>query len=114
MRRTATRDLEMHGKTIAAGDKVVMWFTSANRDERAFERPDEFIGDRSPNDHFGFGWGTHACLGANLARLEARLFFERMVTRDLWIDLGGEPARLRSNFFRGIKRLPATIGAAHG
>ena len=114
MRRTATRDLEMHGKTIAAGDKVVMWFASANRDERAFERPDEFIGDRSPNDHFGFGWGTHACLGANLARLEARLFFERMVTRDLWIDLGGEPARLRSNFFRGIKRLPATIGAAHG
>lgn len=114
MRRTATRDVEMHGKTIAPGDKVVMWFTSANRDERAFERPDEFIGDRLPNEHLGFGWGQHACLGANLARLEARLFFERVVARGLSVDLGGEPARLRSNFFRGIKRLPATIGTARG
>jgi cytochrome P450 len=114
MRRTATGDAEMHGKTIAAGDKVVMWFTSANRDERAFERPDEFIGDRFPNEHLGFGWGAHACLGANLARLEARLFFERVVARGLSVDLADEPARLRSNFFRGIKRLPATIGAARG
>ncbi|WP_206543006.1 cytochrome P450 [Microbacterium testaceum] len=114
MRRTATRELEMHGKTIAAGDKVVMWFTSANRDERAFERPDEFRGDRFPNEHLGFGWGTHACLGANLARLEARLFFERLIERGLEVEVTADPARLRSNFFRGIKRLPVRIQQGGG
>ncbi|WP_375385096.1 cytochrome P450 [uncultured Microbacterium sp.] len=109
MRRTATRDVEMHDTLIHAGDKVVMWFASANRDERAFENPDTFIGDRFPNEHLGFGWGTHGCLGANLARLEARLFFERVIQRGLAIDLDAPPARLRSNFFRGVKRLPTTI-----
>ncbi len=67
MRRTATRDLEMHGKTIRQGDKVVMWFCSANRDERAFENPETFVGNRFPNEHVGFGWGR-ACL----SRLEPR------------------------------------------
>ena len=109
MRRTATRETEMHGKLIKPDDKVVMWFTSANRDERAFERPDEFIGDRFPNEHLGFGWGTHGCLGANLARLEVRLFFERLIQRRLTIDVDAPPSRLRSNFFRGVKRLPTTI-----
>lgn len=109
MRRTATRETEMHGKLIQPGDKVVMWFTSANRDERAFERPDQFIGDRFPNEHLGFGWGTHACLGANLARLEVRLFFERLIQRGLTIDVDAPQSRLRSNFFRGVKRLPTTI-----
>lgn len=114
MRRTATREIEMHGKTIAAGDKVVMWFASANRDDRAFERADAFVGDRFPNEHLGFGWGTHACLGANLARLEARLFFERIIERGLEIEVTADPARLRSNFFRGIKRLPVRIGTSAG
>lgn len=110
MRRTATRDLEMHGKKIAAGDKVVMWFCSANRDERVFDHPEQFIGNRFPNEHLGFGWGAHACLGSNLAKMEARLFFTRIIERDLQIDVLGEPNRLQSNFFRGIKTLPVTIG----
>ncbi|MEV0854460.1 cytochrome P450 [Nocardia fluminea] len=109
MRRTATRDVEMHGKTIKAGDKVVMWFCSANRDERAFTDPHEFIGDRFPNEHLGFGWGEHACLGSHLARLEARLFFTRLVERGIDIRVVGDAARLRSNFFRGIKTLPVEM-----
>ncbi|UPW08724.1 cytochrome P450 [Gordonia terrae] len=111
MRRTATRDIEMHGKTIREGDKVVMWFCSANRDERAFEDPETFIGNRFPNEHVGFGWGAHACLGSNLARLEARLFFTRIIERGLGITVLDTPNRLQSNFFRGIKTLPVRIEA---
>ena len=109
MRRTATRDLQMHGRTVRAGDKVVMWYCSANRDERVFPEAGRFIAGRSPNEHMGFGWGVHACLGAHLARLEARLFLSRLIERNLAVDLHGEPARLSSNFFRGIKRLPVSI-----
>jgi cytochrome P450 len=109
MRRTATREVEMHGRRVRAGDKVVMWYCSANRDERVFRDADRFVADRTPNEHMGFGWGVHACLGAHLARLEARLFLKRLIERNLTVDLHGEPARLRSNFFRGIKRLPASI-----
>lgn len=113
MRRTATRDIEMHGKTIRQGDKVVMWFCSANRDERVFENPEEFRGDRFPNEHLGFGWGAHACLGSNLARLEAKLFFTRLVERGLSIDVTGDVNRLHSNFFRGIKTLPVEVNQIH-
>ncbi|WP_068395797.1 cytochrome P450 [Kribbia dieselivorans] len=109
MRRNATRDVEFHDRTIREGDKVVMWFTSANRDPRAFERADEFIGDRHPNDHVGFGFGEHSCLGTNLARLEAQLFFSRIAERNLELTALAEPARLRSNFFRGIKRLDVEL-----
>jgi cytochrome P450 len=109
MRRTARRDLEMHGRAVRAGDKVVMWYCSANRDERVFPDAGRFIAGRSPNEHMGFGWGAHACLGAHLARLEARLFLSRLIERNLAVDLHGEPARLSSNFFRGIKRLPVSI-----
>jgi cytochrome P450 len=109
MRRTATRDLQLHGQTVRAGDKVVMWYCSANRDERVFPSADRFIANRSPNEHMGFGWGVHACLGAHLARLEARLFLSRLIERNLTVDLHGAPARLSSNFFRGIKRLPVSI-----
>lgn len=114
MRRTATRDIEMHGKTIKQGDKVVMWFNSANRDPRAFEAADQFIGDRHPNDHLGFGWGEHACIGANLARLEAKLFFSRVAERNLVLRATDEPRRLQSNFFRGIKSLPVVLEERHG
>jgi cytochrome P450 len=109
MRRTARRDLAMHGRAVRAGDKVVMWYCSANRDERVFPDAGRFIAGRSPNEHMGFGWGAHACLGAHLARLEARLFLSRLIERNLAVDLHGEPARLSSNFFRGIKRLPVSI-----
>ena len=109
MRRTATRDIEMHGKTIKAGDKVVMWFSSANRDDRKFDDADVFIGDRRPNEHLGFGWGAHACLGAQLARMEARVFFTRVIERGLEINVMDSPRLLQSNFFRGIKTLLVTI-----
>ena len=108
MRRTATRDLQMHGRTVQArqgGDVVLL----GHRDKRVFPEAGRFIADRSPNEHMGFGWGVHACLGAHLARLEARLFLSRLIDRNLAVDLRGEPARLSSNFFRGIKRLPVSI-----
>lgn len=114
MRRTATHDLQMHGKDVKAGDKIVMWFCSANSDERAFENADQFRIDRFPNEHLGFGWGEHACIGANLARLEAKLFYSRIIERGLRLEVAGDARRLQSNFFRGIKSLPVTLEAGRG
>lgn len=111
MRRTATRDVELHGKAIKEGDKVVLWFASANRDEREFEDPDRLILDRAPNKHLGFGRGPHFCIGSHLARLEGEILLEELVRRDLTIEVTGSPERLRSNFFRGIKRLPVAVRA---
>lgn len=110
MRRTATRDVELHGRTIRAGEKVVLWWNSANRDPRQFDEPDTLLLDRSPNKHLGFGWGSHFCLGSHLARLEAEVMLEELVKRDVDLVVG-EPDRLRSNFFRGIKRLPVSVRA---
>ena len=106
-RRTATRDVELRGKTIKAGDKVAMWYVSGNRDEEAFEDPFRFDIERTPNDHVAFGGGgAHYCLGANLAKMELRLIFEQLVTRLPDVRPAGEPERLRSNFIGGIKHLP--------
>jgi cytochrome P450 len=107
MRRTATESFERHGQHVEAGQKVVLWWPAANRDQRAFEEPDRFDITRSPNKHTSFGWGPHFCLGSHLARLETRTLLQRMIERDIWIEVTGEPERLRSNFIRGIKRLPA-------
>jgi cholest-4-en-3-one 26-monooxygenase len=109
MRRTAATDVEIHGHTIRAGEKAVLWFASGNRDERAFDRPGEVILDRSPNKHLAFGSGPHFCLGAHLARLEARTLFQQLLNRDVRIELRGEPDRLLSNWFRGIKHLPVRL-----
>jgi Cytochrome P450 len=109
MRRTATTDVELHGQTVRAGEKVVLWFASANRDERVFDAPEEFRLDRTPNRHLGFGAGPHFCLGAHLARMETRVFYEQVLARDIHIELLGEPDRLLSNWFRGIKRLPVRV-----
>lgn len=109
MRRTALADVEMHGTTVRTGEKVVLWFGSANRDERAFDAPDEFRLDRTPNRHLGFGVGPHFCLGAHLARMETRVFYEQVLARGIEIEVLGEPDRLRSNWFRGIKRLPVRM-----
>lgn len=111
MRRTATRDVELHGRQVRAGDKVVLWFTSANRDERVFDDPDALRLDRSPNKHLGFGWGPHFCIGSHLARLEGEILLEELVRRGIEIDVTGAPTRLRSNFFRGIKKLPVAVSA---
>jgi len=112
MRRTATRDVEWYGKTIRAGDKVVLWFQSANRDPDFFENPDLVQIDRSPNKHVGFGWGIHSCLGAHLARAEAAAFFGEVLRRGLRIRPIGEPDRLHSNQFNGFKRLKVVVETA--
>ena len=106
-RRTVTADTEIGGRPVTAGDKVVMWHVSANRDEDQFEDPDRFDVSRSPNHHVGFGGGgPHFCLGANLARMELRLVFDEVCRRLPDVTPTGEPARLRSNFINGIKHLP--------
>jgi cytochrome P450 len=106
MRRTTTAPFERHGKSVEAGEKVVLWWPAANRDPRAFENADRFDIRRQPNKHTSFGWGPHFCLGSHLARLETQTLLRRMLERDIWIEVTGEPERLRSNFIRGIKRLP--------
>jgi len=105
-RRTATEDTEIAGQAIRENDKVVMYYGSANRDERVFERPDEFDVGRSPNPHLGFGIGGHFCVGANLARTEMRIMLEEILERIPDVELAGEPERLRSNFINGIKSMP--------
>ncbi|MHB8691237.1 MAG: cytochrome P450 [Solirubrobacteraceae bacterium] len=111
MRRVATRDVELHGRQVRQGEKVVLWFTSANRDERVFDDPDRLILDRTPNQHLGFGWGPHFCIGSHLARLEGEILLEELVARGIEIEVTGAADRLRSNFFRGIKRLPVALRA---
>jgi cholest-4-en-3-one 26-monooxygenase len=106
-RRTATRDVELGDKLIKAGDKVVLWYVSANRDEELFEDPMAFRIDRTPNEHIAFGGrGPHFCLGANLARSEIRHLFAEVLDRMPDIRLAGPPERLRSNFIGGIKHMP--------
>ncbi len=111
-RRTATRDVELHGQKIREGDKVVMWYISANRDEAMFPDPDRFDIRRTPNDHLAFGLGQHFCLGANLARLEIRIMFEELVSRWREVELAGDVRRLRSNFINGIKQMPVRFQVA--
>jgi cytochrome P450 len=106
-RRTATRDTVVGGQEIAAGQKVVMFYNSANRDERAFDDPFRFDVTRHPNEHVGFGaGGPHFCLGANLARREIKVMFEELFRRLPDIEVSGEPDMLQSAFIHGIKRMP--------
>ena len=105
-RRTATRDVVLAGREIREGDSVSLWYGSANRDATMFEDPDRFDVGRTPNEHLGFGIGPHFCLGANLARLEIRIMFERLLQRLPDIRLAGPVERLRSNFINGIKHMP--------
>ncbi|MFN3293808.1 MAG: cytochrome P450 [Gemmobacter sp.] len=109
-RRTATRDFDMHGKTVRAGDKVLYWFVSANRDEAAFEDPFRLNLARTPNRHLSFGQGgPHVCLGMWLARLEVRVLFQELAARLSSIEPAGPAQFLRSNFIGGIKALPVTV-----
>jgi cytochrome P450 len=109
-RRTATKDVELGGKLIKAGDKVVPWFASGNRDTAIFENPDKFDVQRNPNEHMTFGrGGPHMCLGNALARIELRVMFEDLIGRLDNADFAGNIDYLRSNFVHGIKRMPVTV-----
>jgi cholest-4-en-3-one 26-monooxygenase len=109
-RRNVTRDTELRGQQLKAGDKVSIWYCSANRDEDVFEDPFRFDIRRNPNDHIAFGGGgPHFCLGANLARLEINVLFEELTRRIPEMHQTGEPQFLRSNFIGGIKHLPVAF-----
>jgi methyl-branched lipid omega-hydroxylase len=109
-RRTATADTEIGGQPIAAGEKVVMWYTSANRDEARFEDPFRFDVLRPAGEQVGFGaGGPHFCLGANLARREMTAMFRELFTRLPDIEITGPPAMLQSSFIHGIKRMPCAF-----
>ncbi len=105
MCRVASVDAEVNGVTIPKGNQVVLMYSSANRDEAHFDRPEEFLVDRSPNNHISFGFGTHFCLGASLARLEIRVFFEELLRRTSgWrLTPGTSPVEMANAFVRGIE-----------
>lgn len=110
-RRTALEDTEIAGKTIAAGDKVAMMYTSANRDEEVFgDMGQQFDMRRSPNQHLSFGYAQHFCLGVHLARLEGRVFFEELLRTFPTIEQTGPSRRIRSNLNNGLKHLPIRLG----
>jgi cholest-4-en-3-one 26-monooxygenase len=113
--RTATRDTEIRGQRIAEGEKVCMWYVAANRDGEVFTDADRFDVGRQPNPHLAFGGGgPHFCLGASLARQEIKALFDELIRRYPDIEQTGPAERLRSNFIRGIKSLPVTLGPRRG
>ncbi len=105
-RRTLTEDFELRGKTLKKGDKVVMWYPSANRDEDVFEDPDRFDVTRRIPEHLGLGIGEHYCLGASFARCQLRSIFTELLTRVPDIEAAGPIRFLRSNFIHGVKEMP--------
>ncbi|HVN89028.1 MAG TPA: cytochrome P450 [Candidatus Binataceae bacterium] len=109
MRRTALVDAEMRGKTIRAGDKIILWYPSANRDEEVFDNPFRFDVGRSGLPHLGFGIGEHYCLGARLAELQLRVFFGEFLQRFPKAAPCGPIRRMRSNFINGIKEMPVRL-----
>jgi len=108
-RRTATCDVTLRGQTIRAGDKLTLWWASANRDEAVFGHPFRFDIRRSPNPHLAFGHGAHFCLGANLARIEMRLVFDALLDRFDEIALAGPIEWTRSNKHTGVRHMPVTF-----
>jgi cytochrome P450 len=112
MRRTATQDLEMHGQTIRKGDKVILWYISANRDEDAIPDPNRLIIDRArPRQHVSFGFGIHRCVGNRLAELQLKILWEEILARFPMIEVMEQPKRIYSNFIHGIASLPVRIPA---
>ena len=112
LRRNVTRETELRGRALKAGDKVGLWYVSANRDEDVFEDPFRFDIERQPNEHVALGGGgPHFCLGASLARLELRVLFEELARRVPVLRSRGAPVHLRSNIVAGIKHLPVDLSA---
>ncbi|MEM7405676.1 MAG: cytochrome P450 [Pseudomonadota bacterium] len=110
MRRTALEDIELNGETIRAGDRVLMWYVSGNRDETVFEEPHRLdIERKNARQHLAFGFGIHRCMGNRLAELQLRILWEEMLPRFAAIDVVGEPVRAVSNFVRGYTELPVVV-----
>ncbi|HEX3919648.1 MAG TPA: cytochrome P450 [Caulobacteraceae bacterium] len=110
MRRTAKADFEVGGKTIKAGDKVVMWYVSGNRDDTVIDNPEAFIVDRPrPRQHIAFGFGIHRCVGMRLAEMQLRIIWEEILKRFPVIEVVEEPVRLKSNFLRAYRKLMVRI-----
>jgi len=110
MRRTAKEDIELSGKPIRKGDKVVMWYVSGNRDEEVIDRPYEFIIDRArPRTHLSFGFGIHRCVGIRLAELQLKIIWEEILKRFDDIEVVDEPKRVYSSFVKGYETLPVRI-----
>ncbi len=110
MRRTANVDFELRGKKIKAGDQLLMWYISGNRDDEEIDRADEFLIDRSnARRHLSFGFGIHRCMGNRLAEMQLRILWEEIMKRFSFIEVVGKPKRLRSSFVRGITELPVRV-----
>jgi cytochrome P450 len=110
--RTANQDYELRGVTIREGDAVLLSYPSANRDEDVFDDPFRFDVGRDPNKHLAFGFGVHYCLGAALARMEIRAFFEELLPRLRSIEIAGTPEGIATTFVGGLKRLPIRYSIA--
>jgi len=108
-RRTVVQDTELAGQKLTAGEKVVVYYPSANRDENVFANPDVFDIHRTPNDHVAFGSGAHFCLGANLARMEIVAMYDELFRRVPQLRINGEVERMQSSFINGIKHLPVAL-----
>ncbi len=110
MRRTAVMDTELGGKHIPAGDKVVMWYASGNRDEEVIDRANQFLIDRSKaRQHLSFGFGLHRCMGNRLAEMQLRILWEEICSRFHTVEVTGEPQRIYSSFVSGLTQLPVTL-----
>ena len=110
MRRTAIEDVEFQGKTIKAGEKVIMWYVSGNRDDEVIENPNAYIIDRErPRTHISFGFGIHRCVGNRLAELQLKIIWEEILARFPTIEVVGEPKRVYSTFVKGYETLPVII-----
>jgi cytochrome P450 len=110
MSRTAVTDAEIRGQRIKAGDRVVMWYMSGNRDEEAIESPNDFIIDRDqPRRHLSFGFGIHRCVGNRVAEMQIRLLWEEILKRFRTVEIVGEPKRTCSNIIHGYTELPARV-----
>jgi cytochrome P450 len=110
MRRTATRDTELRGRRIRAGDKVLMWYISGNRDPEAIDDPDRFLIDRpKARHHLSFGFGIHRCMGNRLAEMQLRIVWEEIMKRFRMVEVVGEPVRSLSTFVHGFTELPVRV-----
>lgn len=110
MRRTATQDTELGGKSIKRGDRIVMWYVSGNRDESVIERANEFLIDRkNSKQHLSFGWGVHFCMGSRLAEMQLRVLWEEIMKRYREVEVVGDPVRVKSSFVKGFIELPVRV-----